>query len=111
MGINEINPYISNGNSFSNIILRNLTSVKKKSILTQLMEFGMDVAMISAPLLTYFFQINKFLQTHSSKGFSKFICLLLFLGNIFRIFFWFGTHFKKTLLYQSIGIIYIINIF
>ena len=105
MGINEINPYISNGNSFSNIILRNLTSVKKKSILTQLMEFGMDVAMISAPLLTYFFQINKFLQTHSSKGFSKFICLLLFLGNIFRIFFWFGTHFKKTLLYQSIGIV------
>ena len=105
MGIDEINPYISNDNSFSNIILRNLSVAKKKSILTVLMDFGMDVAMISAPLLTYLFQINKFLQTHSSKGFSKFICLLLFLGNIFRIFFWFGTHFKKTLLYQSIGIV------
>jgi uncharacterized protein with PQ loop repeat len=65
----------------------------------------MDLAMISAPLLTYLFQISKFHKTKSSKGFSKFICLLLFLGNIFRIFFWLGTHFKKTLLFQSIGIV------
>jgi len=61
--------------------------------------------MIVAPLLTYLFQINKFYKTKSSKGFSKFICLLLFLGNMFRVFFWTGTHFKNTLLYQSIGII------
>jgi len=61
--------------------------------------------MVVAPLLTYCFQINKFNKTKSSKGFSKLICFLLFLGNIFRIFFWMGTHFKKTLLYQSIGIV------
>ena len=106
MGIDEVISNISNeNNSFSYIILRNLTEAKKKSFLTNLMNFGMDVAMISAPLLTYCFQINKFLQTHSSKGFSKLICLLLFLGNIFRIFFWFGKHFKKTLFYQSIGVV------
>ena len=105
MGIDEVISNISNENSFSNIILRNLAEAKKKSFLTNLMNFGMDVAMISAPLLTYCFQINKFLQTHSSKGFSKLICLLLFLGNIFRIFFWFGKHFKKTLFYQSIGVV------
>jgi uncharacterized protein with PQ loop repeat len=67
--------------------------------------YGMDIAMISAPLITYFFQISKFCKTKSSKGFSKFICLLLFLGNIFRIFFWYGTRFKNVLLYQSIGIV------
>jgi uncharacterized protein with PQ loop repeat len=69
------------------------------------MGFGMDFAMVAAPLITYFFQIHKFNKTKSSKGFSKFICFLLFMGNIFRIFFWFGTHFKITLLYQSLGIV------
>jgi uncharacterized protein with PQ loop repeat len=66
---------------------------------------GMDIAMIIAPLITYLFQILKFNKTKSSKGFSKFICLLLFLGNILRIFFWYGTRFRKVLLYQSIGIV------
>lgn len=103
-----MNSYINEENSFPIFLLRNLSSVtetKKKSFFNKLTEFGMDIAMIAAPLLTYLFQINKFLQTKSSKGFSKFICLLLFLGNIFRIYFWFGTHFKKTLLYQSTGIV------
>ena len=79
--------------------------IKKKSFLGSLAGLGMDIAMVVAPLLTYCFQINKFNKTKSSKGFSKLICFLLFLGNIFRIFFWMGTHFKKTLLYQSIGIV------
>ena len=107
MGIDEINAYINEDNTFPNFLLRNLsaTANKKKSFLNKLTEFSMDIAMIAAPLLTYLFQINKFYKTKSSKGFSKFICLLLFLGNIFRIFFWFGTHFKRTLLYQSIGIV------
>ena len=107
MGINEINSFINEENSFPNFLVRSLsiTEKKNKSFLEKLTDFSMDIAMIAAPLLTYFFQINKFHKTKSSKGFSKFICLLLFLGNIFRIFFWFGTHFKRTLLYQSIGIV------
>jgi uncharacterized protein with PQ loop repeat len=67
--------------------------------------YGMDLTMISAPLITYLFQIFKFYRTKSSKGFSKYMCLFLFLGNIFRIFFWYGTRFKNVLLYQSIGIV------
>ena len=108
MGVEQINRYINNENPFPSFLLRNLTVAtnnKNKSFFTKLTEFGMDLAMISAPLLTYLFQISKFHKTKSSKGFSKFICLLLFLGNIFRIFFWLGTHFKKTLLFQSIGIV------
>ena len=108
MGIDEMNSYFNENNSFPTFLLRHLSTVtktKNKSFFVKLTEFGMDIAMIAAPLLTYLFQINKFNKTKSSKGFSKFICLLLFLGNIFRIFFWFGTHFKRTLLYQSIGIV------
>ena len=107
MGINEINGYLINENSISFIhrALSVKSPNKKKSIFNKLTSFGMDIAMIIAPLLTYCFQINKFYKTKSSKGFSKLICFLLFLGNTFRIFFWLGTHFKKTLLYQSIGIV------
>ena len=65
----------------------------------------MDLLMIFCPLIVYIFQIRKFYKTRSSKGFSKYMCLLLFLGNILRVFFWYGVHFKNALLYQSIGII------
>ena len=78
---------------------------KKNSLLDNIASFSMDIGMIIAPLVTYLFQINKFHKTKSSKGFSKLICFSLFLGNMLRIFFWFGTHFKRTLLYQSIGIV------
>ena len=105
MGNNELNGYLINDVSFPYRILSVKSSDKKKSFLGSLASLGMDIAMVVAPLLTYCFQINKFNKTKSSKGFSKLICFLLFLGNIFRIFFWMGTHFKKTLLYQSIGIV------
>ena len=88
--------------SLSNIKLdRFLEEITAKNI----SYIAMDIFMIAAPLITYLFQICKFYQTKSSKGFSKLICLFLFLGNIFRIFFWYGIKFKKALLFQSIGII------
>ncbi len=107
MGNNELNFFLNNENAFS-FILRNLSvnpNKKKKTLFENMTNFGMDLAMIIAPLLTYCFQIHKFNKTKSSKGFSKLICFWLFMGNILRIFFWFGTHFKNTLLYQSTGIV------
>ena len=107
MGINEINAHLNNNDSFS-LLLRTLSvpsPKKKNSFINFFINSGMDLAMIFAPLITYLFQIFKFNKTKSSKGFSKFICFLLFMGNTLRIFFWFGTHFKVTLLYQSIGIV------
>ena len=67
---------------------------------------SIDLSMIIAPSLAYIFQIIKFNRTKSSQGFSKFICLMLFMGNLLRIYFWFGKRFKKTLLYQSIGTVF-----
>ena len=88
-----------------NRFLTEISNKKYENFNTKMSYYGMDIAMICAPLITYFFQIFKFCKTKSSKGFSKFICLLLFLGNIFRICFWYGTRFKNVLLYQSIGIV------
>ena len=107
MGINEIHDHLNNKDSIN--IMRRILAVpantKKTSFFSNCMGFRMDFAMVAAPLITYFFQIHKFHKTKSSKGFSKFIYFLLFMGNIFCIFFWFGTHFKITLLYQSLGIV------
>jgi len=95
-------------NFLSNILFNRLleekTIKKYGNIFSKLSINGMDFTMIFAPLLSYLFQIKKFYKTKSSKGFSKFICLLLFLANILRIFFWFGSCFKNVLLYQAIGV-------
>ena len=76
-----------------------------KQILSKIVAYTIDIAMVAGPSMAYVFQILKFHKTKSSQGFSKFVCLLLFLGNILRIYFWLGKHFKITLLYQSIGIV------
>ena len=106
MGLNKINPYFNENNSIS-ILFRTLSvpSNQKMSSSNKFINFGMDFAMVLGPLIAYTFQIYKFNKTKSSKGFSKFICFLIFMGNIFRIFFWVGKHFKITLLYQSLGVV------
>ena len=105
MGLNEINHYFNENNSIY-ILFRELSvSSNPKKTLNKFINFGMDFSMVFFPLLAYCFQIYKFNKTKSSKGFSKFICFLIFMGNIFRIFFWVGRHFKITLLYQSLGVV------
>ena len=98
--------FLNQLNSLNKIFIRLLseeaTETNFKFKFYKLFNYFIDFAMIIAPSLTYVFQIIKFNKTKSSQGFSKFICLLIFLGNLLRVFFWFGKKFKKTLLYQSI---------
>ena len=70
-----------------------------------LLKLSVDLFMIFLPSFGYFFQGIKFQKTKSSKGFSKSLCLLLLLANIFRIYFYIGRPFAKSLLYQSIVVI------
>ena len=74
-----------------------------------------DILMVFVPSVGYFFQAMKFKQTKSSKGFAKFLCLLLLLANILRIFFWMGKRFTLTLLFQAIVVvisqIYLIHVY
>ena len=86
-------------------LYRLLEESTKNTFYSKISFIGMDLLMIFAPIIIYIFQILKFYKTKSSKGFSKYMCLLLFLGNILRIFFWYGVRFKNALLYQSIGVV------
>ena len=105
MGNEEIASYLNSEDSFSYLLRTLSVESQTKALFKKITTFGMDIGMVIAPLLTYLFQINKFNKTKSSKGFSKLICFLLFLGNIFRISFWYGLRFKKTLLFQSTGVV------
>lgn len=106
MGINEINFYFNENNPFYNLLRALSVPSNQKKTSKKFINFIMDFAMVFGPLFAYCFQIYKFNKTKSSKGFSKFICFLIFMGNIFRIFFWVGKHFKVTLLYQSLGVVF-----
>ena len=74
-------------------------------ILEQIVIILIDIFMVTGPSLGYLIQSLKFKKTKSSKGFSKSICLIVYLSQILRVFFWIGKPFKITLLYQSILII------
>ena len=96
--------------NYSNIIFKNrqLSQYSFKNIENYISKLGSDRIeniMIAAQLIAYLFQIIRFYKTKSSRGFSKFICLFLFLGNVLRISLCFGTNFKKGILYQSIAIV------
>ena len=105
MGNKEINFLTNNNNSnIPHKVFSINIEERLKYIFVSLFDFISDIAMVIAPLLTYGLQIYKFNKNKSSKGFSKLICFLLFMGNLLRIFFWFGIPFKNTILYRSIGI-------
>lgn len=64
-----------------------------------------DIGMVLCPVIGYITQAHKFKTKGSSKGFSLYVTLLILTSNILRIFFWFGKHFTKVLLYQSLIVI------
>ena len=70
-------------------------------------EILFDGFVIFSPSLNYLFQILKFKNTKSSKGFSKLLCFIIMLTHTLRIFFWFTKKYKFTLLVQSILVIVI----
>ena len=74
-------------------------------ILEKIVIILIDIFMVTGPSLGYLIQSLKFKKTKSSKGFSKSICLIIYVSQILRVFFWIGKPFKITLLYQSILII------
>lgn len=93
----------------------NFGGIPKTNPYSYLIKFTADLLMIFIPSIGYFFQAQKFKQTKSSKGFAKFLCLLLLIANILRVFFWFGKQFSLPLLYQAIVVIisqiYLIHVY
>ena len=93
----------------------NLDKIDPSSPYSYILKTIADILMVFVPSIGYFFQAMKFKQTKSSKGFAKFLCLLLLLANILRIFFWMGKRFTLTLLFQAIVVvisqIYLIHVY
>ncbi|XP_030060384.1 PQ-loop repeat-containing protein 1 [Microcaecilia unicolor] len=52
-------------------------------------------------VLPYIPQYQEIQRTSSADGFSTWVCLVLLVANILRIFFWFGKLFELPLLLQS----------
>ena len=89
--------------------------ISQPSSFSYFLKLTNDFLIIFIPSIGYFFQAMKFKQTKSTKGFAKFLCFLLLLANILRVFFWFGKRFSSALLYQAIVVIisqiYLIHIY
>ena len=89
--------------------------ISKNKTITYLFKSSIDMIMIFVPSIGYFFQALKFKQTKSTKGFAKFLCLLLLIANILRVFFWLGKKYPLPLLYQAIVVIisqiYLIHVY
>ena len=68
-------------------------------------EILLDFFMTFCPTLNYLFQVYKFNKTKSSKGFSKYLCLVTILSHTLKVFFWLSERFKYALLFQSILVI------
>jgi uncharacterized protein with PQ loop repeat len=68
-------------------------------------EMLLDSFMAFGPSVNYLFQVYKFNNTKSSKGFSRYLCLVTILSHTLKVFFWFSERFKYALLFQSILVI------
>ena len=65
-----------------------------------------DVSFVLLPCVGYIHQYMKIVSLKNTEGFSKKISFINIMSNLFRIFFWFGEHYEKTILLNSIiGII------
>ncbi|XP_068117656.1 solute carrier family 66 member 2-like [Hyperolius riggenbachi] len=53
-------------------------------------------------VVPYIPQYQEIKRTSNTEGFSTWVCLVLLVANILRIFFWFGKFFEFPLLLQSI---------
>ncbi|XP_075045473.1 solute carrier family 66 member 2-like isoform X2 [Mixophyes fleayi] len=58
--------------------------------------------MVFGGAVPYIPQYQEIRRTSSADGFSTWVCLVLLVANILRIFFWFGKFFEYPLLLQSI---------
>ncbi|XP_076449408.1 solute carrier family 66 member 2-like isoform X2 [Babylonia areolata] len=71
-------------------------------LLTDIISFGAQAAMVLGGTVPFIPQYLDIRQTHNTEGFSLFVCLNLLIAHILRIMFWFGERFELPLLAQSI---------
>lgn len=73
-----------------------------KAILGKLVKWTASGAMIFGGVVPYIPQYRDIRRTENAEGFSTYVCLVLLIANLLRIFFWFGRRFEYPLLAQSV---------
>lgn len=71
----------------------------------QVINLGLDLSMIFAPVSGYVSQYRKIESQQSQEGFSTKTSLILLLANCMRVFYWYGERFQTVLLVQSLVMI------
>ena len=97
----------------NNITTQNITNginaEKARSfwdIIVVIFNYGCDVGFVFLPSVGYIHQYMKIKNLEKREGFSKLVSFILIMSYIFRIFFWIGEHFEKSILFNAIfGII------
>ncbi|XP_067940939.1 solute carrier family 66 member 2-like isoform X3 [Watersipora subatra] len=73
-----------------------------KMTLADLISTVAAAAMVFGGVVPYIPQYRTIRRTLNCDGFSTFVCFVLIIANILRVFFWFGKRFEAPLLAQSI---------
>ncbi|CAO3612808.1 unnamed protein product [Cunninghamella blakesleeana] len=73
---------------------------------TNMTDMVLSFFMVIAPVFGYIDQYRIIYQSKTSQGFNVKVCGILLIANILRIFYWIGERFDKTLLLQSIVMIF-----
>ena len=71
-------------------------------IVIKIFNYIWDVGYVVLPSIGYMHQYMKIASLKKTEGFSKNICFILIMSYIFRIFFWIGQHFEKSILFNAI---------
>ncbi|KAL4913124.1 PQ loop repeat-domain-containing protein [Aspergillus aurantiobrunneus] len=72
------------------------------SIVSQLLEYGAPIFLVTSPVTSYADQILSIHRNRSSAGFSLDIPLIMLVASILKVFFWFGDYYSITLLAQAV---------
>ena len=84
---------------------KNINNEKPQSfydLVIKIFNYIWDVGYVVLPSVGYMHQYMKISSLKKTEGFSKNICFILIMSYIFRIFFWIGQHFEKSILFNAI---------
>ncbi|KAL2825957.1 hypothetical protein BDW59DRAFT_68485 [Aspergillus cavernicola] len=71
-------------------------------IVSQLLEYGAPIFIVTSPLTSYTDQILSIHRSRSSAGFSLDIPLIMLVASILKVFYWFGDYYSVALLAQAV---------
>ncbi|XP_077145008.1 solute carrier family 66 member 2-like isoform X1 [Ranitomeya variabilis] len=76
--------------------------LEESSVTWPVLSWASSCFLVIGGALPYVPQYMEIRRTSSTDGFSTWVCFVLLIANILRIFFWFGKFFELPLLLQSL---------